>query len=120
YPVALVVMLGLPRVLYRLWKDYRLRTTNADAKRVLVLGAGRTAENLLRELSSDGRYSAVGLLDDNPALKGAKVRGVPVLGPIGDLPYIAQETAPNLLVIAMPSASASEMQRVVELCDDTG
>lgn len=120
YPVALVVMLGLPRVLYRLWKDYRLRTTNADAKRVLVLGAGRTAENLLRELASDGRYSAVGLLDDNPALKGAKVRGVPVLGPIGDLPYIAQETAPNLLVIAMPSASASEMQRVVELCDDTG
>lgn len=120
YPVALVVMLGLPRVLYRLWKDYRLRTTNEDAKRVLVLGAGRTAENLLRELASDGRYSAVGLLDDNPALKGAKVRGVPVLGPIGELPYIAQETAPNLLVIAMPSASASEMQRVVELCDDTG
>lgn len=120
YPVALVVMLGLPRVLYRLWKDYRLRTTNEDAKRVLVLGAGRTAENLLRELASDGRYSAVGLLDDNPALKGAKVRGVPVLGPISELPYIAQETAPNLLVIAMPSASASEMQRVVELCDDTG
>ncbi|WP_374602278.1 polysaccharide biosynthesis protein [Arenimonas sp.] len=120
YPVALVVMLGLPRVLYRLWKDYRLRTTNVDAKRVLVLGAGRTAENLLRELASDGRYSAVGMLDDNPALKGAKVRGVPVLGAISELPYIAQETAPNLLVIAMPSASASEMQRVVELCDDTG
>ncbi len=120
YPVALVVMLGLPRVLYRLWKDYRLRTTNVDAKRVLVLGAGRTAENLLRELASDGRYSAVGMLDDNPALKGAKVRGVPVLGSISQLPYIAQETAPSLLVIAMPSASASEMQRVVELCDDTG
>lgn len=120
YPVALVVMLGLPRVLYRLWKDYRQRSTNPDAKRVLVLGAGRTAENLLRELASDGRYTAVGLLDDNPALKGAKVRGVPVLGGIGDLPYLAQETAPNLLVIAMPSASASEMQRVVALCDDTG
>lgn len=120
YPVALVVMLGLPRVLYRLWKDYRQRTTNSDAKRVLVLGAGRTAENLLRELASDGRYTPVGLLDDNPALKGAKVRGVPVLGSIGDLAYIAQETAPNLLVIAMPSASASEMQRVVALCDDTG
>ncbi|GAB2655137.1 polysaccharide biosynthesis protein [Arenimonas aestuarii] len=120
YPVALVVMLGLPRVLYRQWKDHRLRSTHADAKRVLVLGAGRTAENLLRELASDGRYAPVGLLDDNPALKGAKVRGVPVLGSIGDLPYIAQETAPNLLVIAMPSASASEMQRVVELCDHTG
>ncbi len=120
YPVALVVLLGVPRLLYRLWKDWRLAHENPDAKRLLVLGAGRAADALLRDLSGDGRYSVIGLLDDNPALKGARVRGVPVLGPIGDLPYLAQETAPNLLVIAMPSASAAEMQRVVELCDETG
>ena len=78
YPVALVVMLGLPRVLYRLWKDYRLRTTNADAKRVLVLGAGRTAETLLRDLRSDGRYQPVGLLDDQRALKGA-IENIPAI-----------------------------------------
>ena len=120
YPLALVVVLGVPRVLYRLWKDWRLSRENPDAKRLLVLGAGRTAETLLRDLAGDGRYSVVGLLDDNPALKGARVRGVPVLGPISDLPYLAQETAPNLLLIAMPDASAAEMQRVVELCDETG
>ena len=120
YPVVLVVMLGLPRLLYRQWKDWRLASERPDAKRLLVLGAGRAAEALLRDLAGDGRYAVVGLLDDNPALKGAKVRGVPVLGPIGDLPYLAQETAPNLLVIAMPSATPEEMQRVVELCDETG
>jgi len=120
YPLALVVVLGVPRVLYRLWKDWRLGRENPDAKRLLVLGAGRTAETLLRDLALDGRYSVVGLLDDNPALKGARVRGVPVLGPISDLPYLAQETAPNLLVIAMPEASPGEMQRVVDLCDETG
>jgi FlaA1/EpsC-like NDP-sugar epimerase len=53
-------------------------------------------------------------------LKGVKLQGVPVLGTIDELPYIAQETAPNLIVIAMPSASAAEMQRVVALCDETG
>ena len=120
YPVAIVVALGTPRLLYRLWKDYRHSTHSADAVRVLVLGAGRTAENLLRDLRSDGRYQPVGLLDDQRALKGAKVQGVPVLGTLGELPYIAQETAPKLLVIAMPSATASEMQRVVSLCDETG
>ena len=36
YPIALVFMLGLPRLLYRLWKDYRQRTTNP---RVLLRGA---------------------------------------------------------------------------------
>lgn len=120
YPVALVVMLGVPRVLYRLWKDHRSTANNVDAQRVLVLGAGRTAETLLRDLRTDGRYQPVGLLDDQRALKGAKIQGVPVLGSIDELPYIAQETAPKLIVIAMPSASAAEMQRVVSLCDETG
>ena len=120
YPVALVLALGLPRLLYRLWKDYRQAAGKGDAQRVLVLGAGRTAETLLRDLRSDGRYQPVGLLDDNPALRGAKVQSVPVLGGLDELPYIAQETAPNLIVIAMPSATAAEMQRVVSLCDETG
>jgi FlaA1/EpsC-like NDP-sugar epimerase len=120
YPVAIVVMLGLPRLLYRLWKDNRQGSHAGESQRVLVLGAGRTAETLLRDLRSDGRYQPVGLLDDERALKGAKVQGVPVLGSISELPYIAQETAPRLIVIAMPSASAAEMQRVVALCDETG
>lgn len=120
YPVAVVVFLGLPRLLYRLWKDYRQASHASDAQRVLVLGAGRTAETLLRDLRSDGRYQPVGLLDDQRALKGVKLQGVPVLGTIDELPYIAQETAPKLIVIAMPSASAAEMQRVVSLCDETG
>ncbi|WP_188310240.1 nucleoside-diphosphate sugar epimerase/dehydratase [Arenimonas fontis] len=119
YPVALVVMLGAPRFLYRLWKDYQ-HAKHGSGTRVLVLGAGRTAENLLRELRADGRYQPVGLLDDQAGLKGAKLQGVPVLGTLDDLPYIAQETAPQLLVIAMPSATAVEMQRVVALCDETG
>ncbi len=120
YPVAIAVALGTPRLLYRMWKDYRQSAHRQDAVRVLVLGAGRTAETLLRDLRSDGRYQPVGLLDDQPALKGAKVQGVPVLGTLDELPYIAQETAPKLLVIAMPSANAAEMQRVVSLCDETG
>ena len=120
YPMAVVLMLGLPRLLYRLWKDHRQAGHSGDAQRVLVLGAGRTAETLLRDLRSDGRYQPVGLLDDERALKGAKVQGVPVLGSIDELPYIAQETAPKLIVIAMPSASAAEMQRIVALCDETG
>ncbi|KFN45260.1 hypothetical protein P873_02230 [Arenimonas composti TR7-09 = DSM 18010] len=120
YPVALVVMLGGPRLAWRLWKDYRQSHQPGGAQRVLVLGAGRTAESLLRDLRRDGRYEPVGLLDDQQALKGMKLLGVPVLGPIDELPYIAAETAPQLLVIAMPSASAAEMQRVVSLCDETG
>ena len=121
YPVLLVVLLGLPRLLYRLWKDNSLAVARqADATRVLVLGAGRVAEVLLRELRSQGRYQAVGLLDDTPGLKGAKVQGVSVLGTLDQLSAVARETAPGMLVIAMPSASVAQMRRVVALCDETG
>ncbi len=120
YPVVIVLLLGTPRLLYRMWKDHRESLRRGESLRVLVLGAGRTGEHLLRDLRSEGRYQPVGLLDDNPALRGAKLQGVPVLGTLDELPYIAQETAPQLLVIAMPSASAVEMQRVVSLCDETG
>lgn len=119
YPLVLVLLLGLPRLMYRQWKDYSLRESADEAKRVLVLGAGRSAAALLRDLHRDGRYQAVGLLDDQPGLSGAKLHGVPVLGSLDDLPRIARETAADLIVISMPSATAEQMQRVVTLCDET-
>jgi FlaA1/EpsC-like NDP-sugar epimerase len=118
YPAALVVLLGAPRMAYRYWKDSRLDlTARAPAQRVLVLGAGRAGETLLRELARENRYRPVGVLDDNPALRGAKVHGVPVLGMIERLPDLAHEVAAEMLLIAMPSASNAQMQRVVELCE---
>ena len=121
YPLMLVLLLGAPRLLYRLWKDKSMAAArHTDATRILILGAGRAAETLLRDLRSDGRYKPVGLLDDTLGMRGAKVQGVPVLGGLDELSTIAKETSSKLLVIAMPSANAAQMQRVVSLCDETG
>jgi FlaA1/EpsC-like NDP-sugar epimerase len=118
YPVALAVLLGVPRMAYRYWKDSRFDlTARAPAKRVLVLGAGRAGETLLRELARENRYRPVGILDDNPTLRGAKIQGVPVLGALERLPELSGEVAAEMLLIAMPSASNAQMQRIVELCE---
>jgi FlaA1/EpsC-like NDP-sugar epimerase len=121
YPLFLIMALGLPRLVYRLWKDNSLaQSRRADATRVLILGAGRAGEMLLRELRAQDRFQPVGLLDDTAVLKGAKIQGVQVLGTLDDLARVARETAATLLVITMPSANAAQMRRVVELCDATG
>ncbi|MBC7655855.1 MAG: polysaccharide biosynthesis protein, partial [Frankiaceae bacterium] len=121
YPPFLILGLGIPRLVYRLWKDNSLALSRkADATRVLILGAGRSGETLLRELRAQDRYHPVGLLDDTRVLKGAKIQGVQVLGTLDDLAKVARETAATLLVITMPSANAAQMRRVVELCDSTG
>ena len=121
YPLLLVVGLGLPRLAYRLWKDYSLALAReASATRVLILGAGAAGEMLLRELRTQDRYHAVGLLDDVAALKGAKIQDVEVLGTLDDVAEVARETAASLLVITMPDADAAQLRRVVALCERAG
>lgn len=121
YPIVLVVLLGSPRLLYRAWKDGRDAVDPQHAAiRVLVLGAGRAGEALVRNMGRDRRYLPVGFLDDDTRLQGAKVHGVPVLGALDALVDIARETDAGLIVIAIPTADTNQVQRAVALCDDTG
>lgn len=121
YPLTLLVCLGAPRWLYRFWKDSRYGDApRAKPLRVLVIGAGSAGEALVRDLRREGRFLPVGLIDDNRALRGAKVHGVPVLGDLDRLADIAREVAVEMLLIAMPSASNQQMQRAVERCEDSG
>ncbi|MCC6207810.1 MAG: polysaccharide biosynthesis protein [Gammaproteobacteria bacterium] len=121
YPMYLVLLLGAPRLGYRIWKDYRQGMLNgANSKRVLILGAGRAGEMLARDMRRDGSYIPVGFLDDQPTLKGFKVHNLPVLGTIESLPEIAQDHALDLVIIALPSATTAQMRRVVEICEQAG
>lgn len=120
YPIALTVLLGMPRLLYRSWKDRSLVHTDQTAVRVLILGAGQAGETLVRDLRRAGAYDPVGFLDDALPLQGRLVQGLPVLGRIADVGRIAPETAARLLVIAMPSLDAEAMRRVVEECERSG
>lgn len=119
YPFALIGLLGTPRLLYRAWKDSQYARNDQAAVRVLILGAGQAGEALVRDLHRAGAYQPVGFLDDAAQLRGSKLHGVPVLGRVSDVAEIARETAAKLLVIAMPSADAVALQRVVAACELT-
>lgn len=120
YPFVLIGFLGLPRLVYRAWKDSQANRSHEAASRVLILGAGRAGEALVRELRRTGIYYPVAFLDDAVRLHGSKLQGVPVLGGLESAAAIARETAAKLLVIAMPSLDAPAMQRVVAICESTG
>ena len=121
YTPTLALLLGFPRLAYRYWKDNRLDfLSRSPAMRVLVLGAGRAGDTLVRGLVRESRYRLVGMLDDNPQIRGARIHGVPVLGTLEQLPDLARETAAQMLLIAMPSATSVQMQRVVGFCEQTG
>ena len=118
YVPTLVMLLSAPRVLYRAWKDRRLATRlDQPRSRVLVLGAGAAGEALVRDMRRDGRYRPIGFLDDQPKLQRARLQGLPVLGTLERLPQVAGEVAAELVVIAIPTATPEQMQRIVALCE---
>lgn len=119
YPVLLFVLLGLPRMCYRFWKDSQtvISVPGKGLKRVLIIGAGRSGAMLERELRRRGGFDVIGFLDDDERLRGAQVHGVPVLGAIDKLPLIGASYKADLSIIAMPSATNQQMQRIVEICE---
>ena len=120
YPVFLIFTMGGPRLLYRLWKDRSLSLKNiSGAQRVIVIGAGSGGEMLIRDMLRDGSYLPVGLVDDRAELTRSRIHGVPVMGTIEKLPALVGSHDIDSTVIAIPSASNSQMQRIVDICEMT-
>lgn len=118
FPALLLFNLGVPRLMYRVFKDMRLEVhRRRQTRRTVILGAGRSGRLLLPELRRRGGFDIVGFLDDDPSLKSTEIDGVPVLGDIAGLPRIAREADLDMAAIAIPSASNAQMQRVVEICE---
>ncbi|NCA71657.1 MAG: polysaccharide biosynthesis protein, partial [Sphingobacteriia bacterium] len=115
-----VILLAGPRLLYRWIKDHRLSLP--AGQRVLIVGAGRAGEMLVRDMLRDASraYFPAGFVDDKPRRQGAEVHGVPILGPTEALPEIVERHAVDLVLLAVPSATAKEMRRLVELCERAG
>ncbi len=118
FPVLLALMLGLPRLFYRIFKDMRSEVRERRVtRRTIVLGAGHSGRQLIKELARRGGYDVVGFLDDNSKLAQSEVAGLPILGPISRLPQVVGEAMIDQVVIAIPSASNQQMQRIVQICE---
>ena len=121
YPVLLVFLLGGPRLIYRVWQDHALSTGwSGRRQRVLIAGAGAAAEMLIRDMLRAGGLQPVAIVDDNPRLHGAEIRGLEVSGAIADIPRLSARLGVDMIIIAIPSAANTEMQAIVEICEQTG
>ncbi len=99
-----------------------LRRAPAEQGKLLIIGAGDAAEKIYREIRGNGRlqYRVIGFLDDNPAKRGKKIHGVPVLGAIHEIRWIAEKAGADEALIAIPSATGEEMRRIVGHCKESG
>jgi FlaA1/EpsC-like NDP-sugar epimerase len=120
YLVLQMLLLSGPRLLYRGLKDHRIALR--DGQRVLVVGAGRAGEMLVRDMLRDPQqsYFPVAFVDDKLRRHGGELHGIQVRGSTHEIPELAERHSVDLILLAIPSASAAQMQRLVDLCERAG
>lgn len=120
YIILLVGLLSGPRFFYRWLKDFRLPL--GVGKRVLVVGAGRAGEMLVRDLLRDPghAYRPVGFVDDEPGKEGREIHGIRVLDKCDRIPRLVKELSVEAVILAIPSANSKQIRRLVELAEEAG
>ncbi|MCG6966801.1 MAG: polysaccharide biosynthesis protein [Chromatiaceae bacterium] len=120
YSLVLLGCLTLPRFFYRWSKDHRLHFRSAQ--RVLIVNAGKAGDMLVRDMLRDPRqaYRPVAFVDDDRTKHGKEIQGVRVVGPVAAMPRVVQKLAIDLIMLAVPSADAKQMRRLVALAERCG
>ena len=102
-PGVLIVLLGIPlQLLVRSLVKTLLLRRDLWGVPVVIYGAARTGERIVQALQTEAGlgYRPVALFDDNPALHGTTVLGVPVIGDTSESLYEAP-----VAILAMPGAA---------------
>ncbi len=115
--VATIGLVSVTRVVWRLYHEELRRGSDEDRRRMLVIGAGRAGETVVREILTSGeKHELVGFLDDDASRLHNRIHGVEILGTTADLPRIAEEKDVEEILIAIPGASPKVIRRIVESC----
>ncbi|MDM7935848.1 MAG: nucleoside-diphosphate sugar epimerase/dehydratase [Cyanobium sp. CZS 48M] len=85
----------------------------------LVYGAGQAAAQLLADLRYQSPYKLVGVLDDDPALWGRSLEGLPIHSP-DQLSQLIERHGIQKMLLAIPSAPRRRRRELVDQCTAIG
>ncbi len=124
HALVLVVMLGAPRVLYRL--RHARRAGGEGGQSVLLVGAGEGADLFLRALEyARGVYRVVGIVSLGDAQTGRRIHGQPILGNVGGLSAVlarlaAEGRPPAALVVTEPGLAGPQLAALLDAAEAAG
>ena len=120
--LALLATSG-PRALLRIYTSRRSRSAHSAASiHVLIMGAGEAGAMIAQELQRNPHLGLqpIGFLDDDPAKRGMRIRGLPVLGDRADIERLARDYTVRQVIIALPTAPGKTIREITRLCEQAG
>jgi lipopolysaccharide/colanic/teichoic acid biosynthesis glycosyltransferase len=99
----------------------QLRTVTLK-KRVAIVGAGAAGSMIVKAMLTcpSLKMEPVGFFDDDAHKCGMRIHGIDVLGTIADIPNVLRQDSLDEVVIALPSAPAEVVRKVVLMCETMG
>jgi FlaA1/EpsC-like NDP-sugar epimerase len=116
--VLTMMLIAGARLAVRLIVERPSRDARLPKHEVLVIGAGSGGQMVVRELQLNPNLgaTAIGFVDDDERKRGMRMLGLKVLGSADEIAAILDETEPDEVVIAIPSAPGTLRGKVVAAC----
>ncbi len=114
-----LILVAGARLLVRLIVERPSKGDRVPRHEVLIIGAGSGGQMVVREMRLNPALgaTAIGFVDDDPRKRGMRmVGGVKVLGATDEIEPILDETDPDEVIIAIPSAPGTLRGKVVAAC----
>ncbi|MEG0650254.1 MAG: hypothetical protein RR764_10510, partial [Oscillospiraceae bacterium] len=111
----------LPRLVQYVLSFYNERKNKKAIKRVntLIIGAGQAASSLLLDIKRQkpiSKYNVIALVDDDITKHRMTLHGIEVIGGCDIIPEVVKQRGIEKIIIAMPSATRKQLQRILALC----
>ena len=118
-----MIFISGTRFLYR-YTRMRLQNRNfawKNKKRIMLIGAGEAGSSLLVEMENSKYLNdkVCCVIDDDKEKFGRYIRGVKVVGNRYSIKQNVQKYKIDQIIIAMPSASKTDMSMILDICKET-
>lgn len=118
-----MLLIGGARFSYRALRrvNGNIHSNGNGFKHVMIIGAGDAGAMVIRELKNHTQLKSrpVAIIDDDSLKEGQRINGVPVMGQRADIVTIVNKMDIDEIIIAIPSASKSEIRSIVSECKKT-
>jgi len=104
------------------WTYATTFTTPSFRPRTLVVGAGRAGRTIVNAIQEHRHldYNLIGFIDDDEALQGQLIEGLPVLGTYRNLPGLAEQYGVSEIVLAVTRNLRHELFQALLTCHEHG
>lgn len=115
-----ILLIGGSRFLWRVLQDVPSKKP-INKKKTLIIGAGSAGTMVARQLlqNQTAELFPVAFIDDDPKKQHLDIYGIPVLGGVEKITEIVKNLHIEHIIIAIPSLSKKELQRIFNECAKT-